>query len=349
MFSFSDRPFRERLTSLFRVLRGLDAWALLFLGLAGLGISVGYGGSSTPPPPMAAFSHPAALCALVFSPDGRLVATSDADGGVDILDRDSGEEWSVPGGSAGTEPSLAFSPDGRFLAIMEWAGSIRLWDVRGNREFARLNAEGLRTVSFAENGTLLAVTNLSKRRVTRWDWANNRHETLLNGQLDRAVAVAISADGRTLAASFLNATIKLWNLSTGQPIATMPAASRATVALAFSCDGTILASAGNESQDVWLWDTTSGRSRGALRSGVHSVTAVAFTPDGSQLVLTGTDGILHIRDLSSGVERMTLRASDGVQRFLAISPDGRTLAAAGMDRTLRLWDLARVPSANEGL
>lgn len=340
----SDREFRGHLaSSLLKLIRGLDAWLLLFLALVGVAVAAAH--HSAPPPapaPAALFGHQATLCALAFSPDGRLVATADVDGVVDLMDWESGEEWAVPPCAHGSEPSLAFSPDGRLLAIMEWGSGIRLWDIAANRQRSSLNVRGLRSVAFAADGSLLAITSGHDREVTKWDWAHDRRETMLEGQLTQAVATAFSPDGHTLAAAFLDGTINLWHLSTGQRFATLHPPSKPSLVLAFSQDGSLLASAGRENSSVWLWETSRGESRGALHDCRSDITALAFTPDGTRMMLAGLDGILHLRELSTGVDRVAFAASDGPLRVLSVSPDGRTLAAGGTDRKLRLWDLARV-------
>ncbi len=63
--------------------------------------------------------------------------------------------------------------------------------------------------------------------------------------------VAFSRDGRTLASSADDGTIKLWNLASMQEAATLHGHEGAVSGLAFSLDGNYLASAGGGAVRLW--------------------------------------------------------------------------------------------------
>jgi len=110
--------------------------------------------------------------------------------------------------------------------------------------------------------------------------------------------------------------------------------------VAFSPDGTMLASAAYDG--IKLWDTAGW---GELRTlaGSQDTESVAFSPDGTMLA-TATGSTVKLWDVASGNELRTLPASP--VRTVAFSPDGRTLAAsAGVaGQEIKLWD---VESGNE--
>ncbi len=97
---------------------------------------------------------------------------------------------------------VAFSPDGHWLASASWDGNVRLWNLDEPRE-------------------------------------KIQPFKALNGA---AWAVAFSPDGRTLATGGDDATIKLWNLASRQQTATLRGHTGPVDGLAFSRDGTLLAS-----------------------------------------------------------------------------------------------------------
>ncbi len=111
--------------------------------------------------------------------------------------------------------------------------------------------------------------------------------------------------------------------------------------LAYSPDGTRLASAGLDFT-VRIWDLTSGRQAGpALKGHGDAVYAVAFSPDGTRLASGGADRMVRIWDAATGRQvGAPLSGHTGTVASVAFSPDGTRLASAGNDHTVRIWDVA---------
>ncbi|WUH89392.1 NACHT domain-containing protein [Streptomyces sp. NBC_00433] len=106
-------------------------------------------------------------------------------------------------------------------------------------------------------------------------------------------------------------------------------------ALAFSPDGTLLATGGSTS-DVWVWDVRTGRERAFLtRDG--AVWALAFSPDGTRLAVAGAGGVVLWEHLNG--ERTEGVQSLGTVRALAFSPNGELLATGAQDGAVHLWRL----------
>ena len=154
-------------------------------------------------------------------------------------------------------------------------------------------------------------------------------------------ALAFSPDGRLLATGSYDGTTKLWNIATGDTIATLTGHTNEVNSLAFSPDGRLLAT---DSGTAKLWNIATGDVIATLTGHTDGTSNLAFSPDGRLLATGSSDRTTKLWNIATGNVIATLTGHTGWVTSLAFSPDGRLLATGSYDefgdRTVKLWNIA---------
>jgi WD40 repeat protein/beta-lactamase regulating signal transducer with metallopeptidase domain len=125
------------------------------------------------------------------------------------------------------------------------------------------------------------------------------------------------------------------NGSKGQ--STSPNGRVVVLAVAYSPDGKMLASAGDDGV-IRLRDLASGRVVGQLEGHRDAVSCLAFSPDGRTLATGSYDQTVKLWCVATRRQKVTFRGHTNWVFSVAFAPNGATLASGGHDKTVRVWD-----------
>jgi len=277
-------------------------------------------------------------------------------------------------GEAQSGPVL--SADRRWVAFGE-TNRVLVLDARTGETWREILTDGAapQHLVFTTDATRLVGTQRDLP-VSVWRTADGALEFTLPGLADIVTGLAISPDGRTLAAAH-NRGISLWDLEDRLGPEDLTALPSVVYALSVSTNG--LVAVGTGLGHMALFDLASGERRAAWKPGSNG-RALALAPSGEWLVTEGAGATLSVHHLPeatlvrsvpiprSGLERLELSA-DGDRlaaqpreggpfvirtadwtversfelarndwlRALRLSPDGRRLAGVLSDRSVRVW------------
>jgi len=267
------------------------------------------------------FRHHEALAAVALTPDGKTVAASGPRSGVRLWEAVTGKEQARPAGYDRYRASaLAFASDGARL-LLATSDGVWVWDWLKEKE-----------------PRLFAGTE-------EFDWQKLARDAGKDLGLPlttsiAVVSVAVSPDGRHVAWSDLNGTVRRQELRAGKEVLVakgrpffLPGPNHP---VAFSPDSRLLAFSWDD-HSIRLRDVAANKEVRRLQGHRDDVVGIAFSPDGKLLASTSTDGTLRLWATATGKHRLCLNGPQGGS--VAFARDGKAVATGDDDGVIRVWSL----------
>jgi WD40 repeat protein len=264
------------------------------------------------------------ISTIAWAPDGKSFAVTSSTG-IQIYNSVTFQEiHTIANGSSSY--NIAYSPDGTKLASGFNESSVVIWDVASGSALLTLDGHKnfITGVAFSPDGAILA-TGASEEPIKLWDAASGQELRTLAESA--GYPFVFSPDGSIIATVIGEKSIKLWDVASGEALRTIAGHTDYISGMAFSADGTRLASwswsyESNE-KIIKLWDVTTGNEQSTLTGQGNYLNNVAFLPDGNTLVSSAEGEPITVWDIASGQVLRTF-SDDTLGSNFVLSPDGQT-------------------------
>ena len=197
----------------------------------------------------------------------------------------------------GNVHSIAFDPNQNLLAMGDSIGGIRLFRLNDEQPYALLKGH--------ETGTITGVS--------------------------------FSQDGKFLASSSMDSTVRLWDIQTGNCLKTMMGKEQWFWTVAFSPDGQTVASGGDDNT-IRLWNIHTGECQ-LLEGHTAWVWSIAFHPKENVLASASFDSTIRVWHATTRECCQILSGHDNSVLTVNFHPNGETLVSGGADNTIKVWNV----------
>ena len=297
---------------------------------------------------------------LVFSPDGKLLATATMRSNtVSLWETATNRklrDLSTGGQSSPAfAPTIAFSNDSRLIATSGGDNSVAVWDVMSGRELQRFagsqgtiaGSMGVYFIAFTPDNRLVTISDAARV----WDVSTGRElrnlplgTEALSGFDGFGSSMTLSPDDAQLL--LLNAgmdpEVVIFDLNSGREVRRLKISGDEveSVQLAFNADGHLLA-AGIHKKRLKLWDLTAKNER-ELGPATKEFSQVRFSR-GGRLLAFSESYTVKIWDTTTFRELPSLAVPNSgafpmADATVNFSDDGKRIATGGFDTDTIVWE-----------
>lgn len=293
---------------------------------------------------------PAFINEVVFSPDGKIIASAGYDQTIKLWTREGKPLTTLDVNRDGTKPewgwygqlSCAFSPNGEILASGGENGKIELWNWRDKKRLIALEGHtgAINSIKFSPDGQIIASAS-ADQTIKLWSLDGNLIATF-EGHTDAVNSISFSPEGKLIASASDDNSIKIWNVNFQYLIQfkTHNSINSGEVdihGIRFGPDSQFIASVATDEngRTVKLW-TLDGTLIEAFESDGWGDDPINFSPDGELMAVVNGKTIQLWNQKNATITHI-LEHSDSINN-VTFSPNGKLIASVNQNHAVKIWN-----------
>ena len=289
-------------------------------------------------------SHTGDVAGIAWSPDGKKIVTASLDTTALVWDAITGEVMFPLNGHENQVWDVAWSPDGGYIATDSRDGTARIWNAASGVELFRLrnNQAGesvLNSIDWSPSGDQMLTMGSIYNQI----WNLSALPPNLFGHLKGLKAARWSPDGERIATASQDATVRIWDASSGELLETLVHPG-AVEDIAWSPDSSRLVTTDQDGA-VRVWEVNTNTSSELPNPDRYRFSSLSWSPDGDRIVAASQRDVISVMWNVNTGELTELQQGD-LTCYLASpswSPEGDRFVTGCVsseenDTPARVWD-----------
>ena len=276
-----------------------------------------------PSPPLVSYKFPALINAIAFTPDSKKLVVG-GNHELTVWDATTGQPYRRIFTRAERAHVMQFMPDGK-LAVAGGRpgqeGDVRIYDINAGTPKPY---GGIPSVDGVNDKTVMVKELIQVE--------------------DSILALAVSNDGKKIAAGGTDRMVRVFDVATGKLEHAVENHADWILGLAFTPDASKVATASRD-KTAKLWDLKNKESLLTFPDHQNIVNNVAMTPDGVFGISAGEDGTIRIwqaTDKAKAIGKVTKSMTGHTKAVYRLAsyndPKNPMIASCSADMTVRLWN-----------
>ena len=282
-------------------------------------------------------SHTAMVNYACFSPDGQFAVTASNDKTAKLWDTKTGNLIETIAEHKEDVNCAVFSTDGKKIITSSDDGSAIVFDKDSHTSRTIFSSDV--PVEYAEynnDDTKIAIITNSVVYIINAN--NGGTELVINGHDDKITSATFSPDGKAIATSSHDKTIKLWNLQTGKEIHTYEGHSNIVTDVVFSPDGKFIMSTSSDNE-ARIWNVGSGKPQDIIQCEMGELSLITYSPDGKYVAALSVMGKAKIWEVES-MERICSFSIPERASSIVFNHNSDKVVVTSESNILRVFDVA---------
>ena len=246
---------------------------------------------------------------------------------------------------------IEWSPNGKTVIVGDSAGKVRFWNAAtgSKKHEVAEHSESVSNIACSPDGKFVATAAADATSCLINAETGEVERKIMPGQTRGAARPDFSADGKLMAYSCRDKTIRIWDIEKCKQVSviTIPSKIRYVTAIKWSPDAAKIAFLVHERGEIRIVDVKSGVVASTLGSEYGRLNGLVWSPDSSKIIVSESSprkdkiGKIQAWDVATSKALFSLSDKNISSHYgLAMAPDGKTLVSTASRGRVHLWNLA---------